>query len=518
VQSSDDAIISKTLEGVILTWNHGAERMFGYTAKEVVGHSIYILLPPDRINEEPLILDAIKRGESIDHLETVRVGKDRRAIDTLLTISPIKDQDGKITGASTIAHDITERKRAEKELQELLHSEQEARADAQAANRVKDEFLAVVSHELRTPLNSIMGWAQLMRRGQLDADNTKRAVNSIVHNAEAQAKIIDDLLDTARIMSGKLRLNRKLVNINEVINAAVEAFRADAEKKSIDLFLGLDSKGISIEGDGRRLEQAIGNLLSNAIKFTPEAGRIEVQLSQLEDDARIVVKDNGKGISPRFLPYVFDRFKQADASEKRIEGGLGLGLSIARQLVQRHGGTIKAESDGLGRGSTFTIRLPFVHAWDSGELRIPSAAEPADEPIHGVKISLNFLAGLRILVVEDQPDTRDLVTFALSKYGAEITTCGSAEEAFNLVRKWKPNVVVSDIGLPKEDGYELMKKVRALKAAEGGRVPALALTGYASSADEAKALAAGYQAHMAKPVELEELVRTIAALSGRLGT
>lgn len=516
VQSSDDAIISKSLEGIILTWNGGAERMFGYPAEETVGQPIQMLLPPDRVDEERVILDKVKRGESINHLETVRMAKDGHLIDTLLTVSPIKTKDGTITAGSTIAHDITERKRGERELEQSLLNEKASRAEAQAANQVKDEFLAMVSHELRTPLNAITGWAQLLAKGNLDAANVQKATSSIIRSARNQATIIGDLLDTSRIISRKLQLNREPVNIRDVINAAVEGIRSAAEQKKIHLAINLKGKSSRIDGDPTRLEQALGNVLSNAVKFTPEQGRIEVRMRLAGDQVVISVKDNGDGISPEFLPHIFERFKQADGSEKRGKGGLGLGLAIAQQLLEMHAGSIECESDGIGKGASFTITLPTLPAIVEEAAERETASKFAVDETISESLPHEILKGLKVLVVDDQPDTRDVVSLALEDYGAKVKLCASAEDGVESVLQWKPDVIVSDIGMPGVDGYQLMNQIRALKGQNGAKTPAVALTGYVSDQDESRAIGAGFNAHLGKPVSLEELVRTVAELSKRL--
>ena len=360
VESSDDAIISKTLEGTILTWNSGAERVFGYVAEEVIGRPIQILIPPERIDEEPVILNRLKSGECIDHYESVRVAKDGRRIYVSLTVSPIRDRNGRIVGASKIARDITERKRDEEEREQLLAREQAARAEAESANRTKDEFLATVSHELRTPLNAIMGWSHLLRRGSMDEAATARAAETIERNAKSQAQLIEDILDVSRVITGKLRLNIGPVDIASVINAAIDSVQLAADSKGIHLEVTLDPSARHVSGDSGRLQQVVWNLLSNAIKFTPSGGRVEVRLERANSNAQIRVSDTGQGISQDFRPFIFDRFRQADGTSTRRHSGLGLGLAIVRHLVELHGGTVRADSPGEGSGATFTIAIPLA--------------------------------------------------------------------------------------------------------------------------------------------------------------
>ncbi|MDX6613269.1 MAG: hypothetical protein QOD75_2455, partial [Blastocatellia bacterium] len=358
VTSSTDGIISKNLNGEILSWNAGAERIFGYRAEEVIGKPVTILIPPDRLHEEPIILDKLRRGELIDHYETVRVAKDGRTVNVSLTVSPIRDSKGKVIAASKIARDITESKRAQAELESLLAREQTARAEAETANRMKDEFLATVSHELRTPLTAIMGWSHMLRKGKLDDVTLARAVETIDRNAKAQAQLVEDILDVSRMIMGKLRLNVGPVDVAAVINAAIDSVQLAADTKGIKLEVTLDPSARRTVGDASRLQQVVWNLVSNAIKFTPSGGSVAVRLERVDHFVQIHVTDTGCGISPDFLPFVFDRFRQADGTPTRMHGGLGLGLAIAKHLAELHGGSVNAQSAGEGQGATFTINLP----------------------------------------------------------------------------------------------------------------------------------------------------------------
>jgi two-component system, chemotaxis family, CheB/CheR fusion protein len=429
-----------------------------------------------------------------------------------------------------VLRDITERKRAEAQLTELMNREREARAAAEVSNRVKDEFLALVSHELRTPLNAIVGWTQLLKNGKLDQHQSNRAIQTIDRNAKAQATIINELLDMSRIISGKLKLDRQPIDLAGVINAAIDVVRPAADAKGIEIVSFEEPKAGLVLGDFLRLQQVAWNLLSNAVNFTPKRGRVEVELKRIETDVVIIVRDTGAGIPPDFLPYIFERFQQADTSEKRVQGGLGLGLSIVRNLVQMHGGSVRAESEGEGRGTTFFVTLPIIAVsgmtdylpesqLTDSDSRPSDNIQRHDDHAAGRQPAFDFksdiLSGLRVLAVDDQPDTRDLIVLALTRYGAEVKTCMSATEALSVIREWKPEVIVSDIGMPDEDGYNLMRKIRALDPDGVDPIPAVALTGYAGAEDESKARSAGYQVHIAKPVELRELVATIAKLSNR---
>jgi PAS domain S-box-containing protein len=357
VESSEDAIIGKSLQGAITSWNRGAERLFGYSAAEIISEPIKRLIPSERQGEEVEILEKLKRGERIEHFETVRVRKDGAAVDVSLTISPIKDGNGGIIGASEIARDISERKRAEMEREELLMREKAARAEAQMANRSKDQFISLISHELRSPLNSILGYNRILRSKPHDEAQVSRICEIIENNARTQLRLIEDLLDTARIISGKLRLDMRPIDIGPLLSASLDVMRPVAETKCIELLMHCDSSPGIIKGDAVRLQQIICNLLSNAIKFTPIGGQVELRLARSGDGIKIVVSDTGRGIEPEFLPFVFDRNSQADSSGSQRQGGLGLGLALVKHLVEVHGGTIEAASEGVGRGSTFTVTL-----------------------------------------------------------------------------------------------------------------------------------------------------------------
>ena len=392
---------------------------------------------------------------------------------------------------------------------ELKHAIQRA----EDASSLKDEFLATVSHELRTPLMAVLGWTHLLRTNNLDDAGKQRALETIERNARSQQQLIEDLLDVSRIISGKLRLDVRAVAPATFIAAAVESVRPAADAKEIRLEVIGDADVSSISGDAGRLQQVVWNLLSNAIKFTPQGGHVELRCVRSGANVEISIKDSGQGISPDFLPYVFERFRQADMKTTRVHGGLGLGLAIVRQLVELHGGTVEVASEGEGKGATFLVKLPVLPVYQnipatdfmSQVKEKDSEEEWADE-----------LAGLKVLVVDDEPDTCELLRSLLSKCGAEVTAASSAEEAFRLFKLEHPDVMVSDIGMPREDGYELMRKVRALPPDKGGNVPAVALTAYARAEDRLRALRAGYQMHVSKPVELAELVAIVASLGNRL--
>jgi PAS domain S-box-containing protein len=398
--------------------------------------------------------------------------------------------------------DITERKVAQIERDRLLEREQAARAEAERANRVKDEFLAILSHELRSPLNSILGWAQLLQIRKFDAGIMTQALASIERNAKLQTQLIDDLLDVAKILQGKLSMNVTPVNLVFVIESAISTVKTAAEAKSILLHPVLNQIG-QVSGDATRLQQVVWNLLSNAIKFTPNHGRVDIRLEQVGNWAQITVSDTGKGINPDFLPYMFESFRQEDVSTTRQYGGLGLGLAIVRSLIEAHRGTIYAQSQGEGRGATFTVQLPLVNVQ-------PQHNQPDKLPQPELE-----LTGIRVLVVDDELDTRNLSTALLSEYGAEVLAVASAAEGLVSLETFQPDVLVSDIGMPEMDGYTLLQKVRSLPSDQGAQIPAIALSAYARDEDRQRSVNSGFQNHISKPFDLKELVQAIFDLVGQ---
>jgi PAS domain S-box-containing protein len=358
VDSSDDAIVSKTLEGVITSWNRGAERIFGYTAAEAVGQHITLIIPPERRAEEDDVLARIRNGQSVNHFETVRVRKDGARIDISLTVSPMRNAAGRIIGASKIARDISDRVRGERERAELLAQAQAAREEAEAVNRSKDQFLAVLSHELRTPLNAIFGWARMLHEGVLDDTIRTRGTEAILRNAKAQLRLVEDLLDVSRIITGNMRLEMRPVDLRVVVEAALETVRPDAQAKDLQIQSVLDQDPGMVMGAADRLQQVVWNILTNSVKFTPRGGRIQVCLRRADSHVEIVVSDTGEGITADLLPHVFERFRQGDSSSTRSHGGLGIGLALVRHLVDLHGGSVRVHSAGRGHGTTVTVSLP----------------------------------------------------------------------------------------------------------------------------------------------------------------
>ncbi len=411
------------------------------------------------------------------------------------------------------------RRESEAALLESMAREKEARASAEIANRIKDDFLAILSHELRTPLNAIVGWTHLLKGGKLSERDRDRGIDVIERNAAAQRAIIDELLDISRIVTGKLKLDPKPVEVAAVADAAIDAIRPAAEAKQIQIFASLERNAGLVMGEAVRLQQVIWNLLSNAVKFTPQQGRVEVELKGDGKNLKLVIRDTGEGIEPEFLPFIFERFRQADTSSKRVHGGLGLGLSIVSSLVAMHGGDIRAASDGKGKGATFSLTLPLLSLNELKEL----AAQSPELNAQWLKLQQNgdgetlypeLLKGLRVLTVDDQQDTRELITLALGRYGADVRASDTASKALQMIKDWRPHVVVSDIGLPGMDGYDFVRQLRELEG-DGERIPAIAVTGYAGAIDESKAISAGYEVHLSKPIELNKLVAVIAKVSRR---
>jgi len=700
VASSEDAIVSKTLQGIVTSWNQAAERLFGWNAAEMVGQPILRLIPEELHYEEAEILAKLRAGQRIERYETTRLRKDGRRVEVSLTVSPIRAQDGSVVGAAKIVHDISARLEAAKALRDEVHafetlnrvgqavasqldldrivqivtdagtelsgaafgaffynvrdqhkesywlyalsgasreafskfpmpratevfgptfrgegvvrsdniqadprygknapfngmpeghlpvcsylaapvtsssgdvigglffghpqprmfseraerlvggiasqaaiaidnarvfqtlrdreaqlhqiaaereqflvSERAARSEAERLGHMKDEFLATLSHELRTPLNAIQGWTTLLRQGQLSEDERMRAVDTIDRNVRAQSRIISDLLDMSRIISGKIHLEVQPFQLHDVINASIDAVRQSATAKHIRLHTLLDSSIGLVRGDVSRLQQVLWNLLSNAVKFTPQGGRIQVVLERVNSHVEIVVEDSGVGISADFLPHVFDRFRQADSTTTRSYGGLGLGLSIVKNLVELHGGSVRVKSPGLNQGSTFIVALPVSHVRSEETTHSQRPAFEAD-PLQAIE--LPRLDDVSVLIVDDEPDGRALVARILEGRGARPICASNAEEALGHLTRQRFDILLSDIGMPLVDGYELMRRVRALDSERsGGPIPAIAITAYARSEDRQRSLLAGYHMHLAKPVEARELIAGIASL------
>jgi PAS domain S-box-containing protein len=512
IEATLDSIFVKDLDGRYLLVNSTCARFIGRPKEQILGRRDPELYPPETARR---FVEADRRvietGETqvFEGLATGAGGTQAFRV----TKGVVRDREGRVVGLFGISHDMTERMRAEEERVKLAR-EQAARAAAEEASRAKDVFLATLSHELRTPLTAILGWAVMIDGDAVDEATARDGIKAIRRSAEQQRHIVDDILDASRIITGKLRIEPRPVELARAAQAAVDVVRPAAEAKGIQL--DCDFEAGRVMGDPNRLQQVFWNLLSNAVKFTPAGGGIKVEVARLLTHARLTVSDTGQGIAPEFLPYVFDRFRQADSSTSRAHGGLGLGLSLVKHLVELHGGSVHAHSEGEGQGACFTVDLPLAHAAgpDSSVARsgqAPAAVAGATGRVDAGKRPPT-LAGSRVLLVDDHEDTLHLLSTLLKMHGAEVTAVTSVADALLSLVEVRPDVLVSDIGLPGEDGYELIQRVRALEAGRGGRTPSVALTAYAGEGDRLHALSAGFDAHVAKPVGPKALVATIASL------
>ncbi len=522
-----------TSQGEILEANPALMQLWGYSQQQALldAKTMDFHMSPETLQQWR---ELIERDSVVQNFETPLHTLDGKKIWVRHNARAIRDSDGKVLYYEGAIEDVTERKQVEEDRKALLTLEQKARAQAEAASRMKDEFLATLSHELRTPLNAILGWASLLRTRKLNETTIARALETIERNAKAQTQLIEDLLDISRITRGQLRVTLRPVDLILVIDAAIEAVQPTAAAKAIELEkhyglsgLGEQGQAVVVMGDSNRLQQVIWNLLTNAIKFTPPGGRVEVELSSVSSQlsvassskqttdsrqqatdnyAQIQVKDNGEGISAEFLPHIFDLFRQADSTTTRSQGGLGLGLAIVRQLVEMHGGSVCADSPGIGQGATFTVRLPLLKSEgekmkDEERFNSSLILRPSSLP----------LAGLQILLVEDEVDNREMLALSLEQHGAKVVAVSSAAEAKSAIALFEPNIIISDIAMSEEDGYTLMRQMRS----QGKQMPAIALTAYARESDCAEAIASGFQRHISKPIDPEELITVVADLVGR---
>jgi PAS domain S-box-containing protein len=510
VEAAPSAMIMADERGTILLINSQAERLFGYTRAELIGQSLEILVP-ERFRG---VHAAFRQGFAAQPLsrpmgagrDLFGLRKDGMEVPIEIGLNPIQDaENNKLLVLSSIV-DITERKKAEAEREQLLVREKVARSEAEAANRIKDQFLATISHELRTPLNAILGWSLMLEK--LEPHEAAHALDSIKRNARSLATLVDDLLDVSRIIAGKMQVEMQPVELIPIIEAAMNAVNPMAEAKHIHLQTSLDYGTGAVLGDPNRLQQILWNLLSNAVKFTAAGGRVNVRLERIDAHVSIAVSDTGKGIDAEFLPYVFERFVQQDGSVTRKHGGLGLGLAIVRHLVEVHGGTVQAHSDGLDKGATFVVKIPVLTTRKRFEARRTVTTTMAPDA----------LKGLRVMVVDDEQDSRELLSFVLEQAAAEVKVAASASEAMMEFHEFRPDIMISDIGMPVEDGYSLIRRIRANSAAQGGTIPAIALTAHARAEDRIKAIASGFHTHVPKPIEPDELISVICGLMGLSGT
>jgi PAS domain S-box-containing protein len=506
--SIGDAVIATDKAGEVTFINPAAAAITGWQQEEACGQPI---------NKVLRISDEITGKDALSALLTSGPSDDREAPPVVATVTlrqpdgtripvdakrtPIKNIDGEAIGSVIVFNDITARRNAELERERLLLSERRARSEAEAANRLKDEFLATVSHELRTPLNAILGWAALLRKSSVDGEHTDRALSVIERNAKIQNTLISDILDVSSIITGKLKIEMRPVDVIPVVRQAIETAYPSARAKRITIETEFSAIDPVVAGDAERLQQVFWNLLANAIKFTPAGGRILIGVVSGRDLVRISVRDTGIGIDPTFLPFVFERFRQVDSSIKRTHGGLGLGLAIVRHLAEYHGGSVTAKSDGEGLGATFAVELPLL-----AQPTAARAARAATDP-------LPDLTGLKVLVVDDHSDTLEIFRRSLEQYGAVTQGAQSCSAALDVFDEWRPNVVITDLGMPDEDGYDLIESIRSRKPADGGNVPIAAVTAYAHEEERAKTRAAGFQKHITKPVDTRELAGAVAELA-----
>ena len=494
VESSHDAVISKTLDGVIRTWNTGAERLFGYSAEETVGRHISLLIPPERLaeGEEDRILARLARGELVDHFETVRVSKDGRRLDISLTVSPIHDREGRVIGASKVARDVTERKRVEAALREAAEALKEA-------DRRKDEFLAVLAHELRNPLAPLRNGLQVMRLGADDPELVARTREMMDRQLSHMVRLIDDLLDVSRISRNKMELRCSRVLLADVVSSAVETARPALEAAGHELTIALPPEPVHLDADLTRLAQVFGNLLHNSAKYTDRGGHIGLSAARDGNQIRVSVHDDGIGIPAAALPSLFEIFSQVDRSIERSTGGLGIGLALVKGLVEMHGGTVEAASPGPDQGSTFTVTLPLAE-----ERTEPASALPAEESPGAAE------SQRRILVVDDSPDSAASMAMMLEFLGNQVRTAHDGLEAVDVAERFRPHVVLMDIGMPRLNGYEATRRIR--EQAWGNGIAIVALTGWGQEADRARSKEAGCAGHLVKPIHLPDLEKLLGEL------
>lgn len=498
-------------DGWIFWYNQRWYEFTGTTPEQMEGWGWQRVHDPDELPQ------VIKRWQkSIDSGEPFEMEFPLRGADGnfrwfLTKVLPLRDSSGSIVRWFGTNTDVTEQRQLAEERKALLETERSARSEAERVGRMKDEFLATLSHELRTPLNAMLGWSQILRRGKVDAARMAQGLDTIERNIRVQGQLIDDLLDMSRIISGKLRLNVQRVELSSVIAAALETVRLSAEAKNIRLQEVIDPLAGIVSGDPARLQQIVWNLLANAIKFTQKGGRVQVVLERVNSHVEISVIDTGQGIKAEFLPYVFERFQQADGSSTRNHGGLGLGLAIVKHLSELHGGSVRVKSAGEGKGATFIVSLPLVVVH-------PEEVKPEEFDLsasinNSGDDTLPMLDGVKVLVVDDELDARELLKVVLEGCNAEVITAASVQEALDQLLREQPHVLISDIGMPQEDGYQFIRKVRKLQPEQGGMIPAIALTAYARTEDRKRALLSGYQTHVTKPVEPSELVAVVASFT-----
>jgi len=500
--------LSFTDDGKIVLANSTLLELLGYEPGELLGVHVESLLPvASRIFYQTHFFPLLKLHDRVEEVYFTLRSRGGAEIPVLVN-AVRREREGVVTNDCVLMH-MRQRNQYEDEILQ-------AKRTAEESTRAKDEFLAVVSHELRTPLTAMLGWARMLKTGKLDERTAARALDAIERNAESQNQLIGDILDFSRIISGKIRLDVDRVELASVVEAAIDVVSPSAEAKGIRLQIVLDPKAGPVSGDRERLQQVMWNLLSNAVKFTPKGGRVQVRLARVDSSVEIVVSDTGQGISAEFLPYVFERFRQADSTTTRRQSGLGLGMAITKHLVELHGGTIRAESPGEGQGSSFILRLPVMIVHHAGHSsKVTAERQHVTDKDHPPSVELARLDGVHVLVVDDEQDARELLLTILTQSGAVVTTASGVADAVDKLKLVNPDLLMSDIEMANEDGYSLIRKVRALEEGLGRKIPAIALTAHARSSDRLRALSEGFQMHIAKPVEPAELVLAIANLTNR---
>ena len=509
LSSIGDGVIATDIDGRISFINPTAEALTGWKLDHVRGeHLDAVFKIVNEETREPVAtpLAAIRRDGMVVGLanHTLLVTKDGRERPIDDSGAPIKDSDGRVIGAVIVFHDVSEKRKADREREALLRSERSARLEAERANRTKDEFLATVSHELRTPLNAILGWSAMLKKTPGNREAVSNGLAIIEKNARSQNEIISDILDVSRIVSGKLDIDLRPTHLSDVISSAVDSLRPAAQNKAVGLETVLKNGSALVSADPERLQQVFWNLISNSIKFTPAGGSISVTCVEKNGEAIASISDTGVGISSEFLPHVFDRFHQVDTSMKRSHGGLGLGLAIVRHFVELHDGSVSVTSEGEGLGTTFVVRIPTI-----------AAIAPATESSFGAENDLSALSGAKILVVDDNLDSAEICCLALEEYGAQTRSVETVKDALKVFDDWKPDVLVSDLGMPGEDGFDLIARIRSLPEEDGGSIPAAALTAYARESDRQRVLSSGFDVHIPKPIDGDKLAHTVAELVSR---
>ena len=515
----DYGMFTLDLDGRVTSWNIGAQRIKGYQAHEIIGKhfsTFYLRGDIDAGKPDMELVTAAAQGRVED--EGWRVRKDGSKFWANVVITALKDRNGNLRGYGKVTRDLTDRKNAEDSKEKFLR-EQSGRLTAEAMNKAKDQFFATLSHELRSPLTPMLGWTKILLSGSVDPSRLAFGLEVIQRNVKAQAKLIEDILDVSRIITGKFSIDVRRVELRNIIENAVEVVRPSAAAKNINLTTSLPEEPVELSGDGDRLQQIVWNLLTNAVKFTPKEGSIQIRLTRTESEAEISVSDTGIGLKPDFLPHIFERFSQADSSSVKVHGGLGIGLSLVKNLVELHHGTVRAESEGEGKGTTLTVKLPIAAAGENQSSTAPKQPDASNKPNTTdqskqieVPNTQARLQDVHVLVVDDEADARDLIAFVLQQSGAQVISAASSQDALECFQAKRPDVIVSDIAMPLEDGFAFIANIRKVESETGGHTPAIALTAYAQDADRNRCLSMGFQMHIAKPIDPPGLVSAVVSV------